>query len=446
MTTLRYTNDYGNGHSGFVDYGSGIAVITISGQPLEVTTVSNSPVQIQPAGVAGDAFGRLRTSEPFTLFDSSHRFSVNGNWSTSGAVSGDATHNAAQGLVDLAVTTTSGSLVYRETNKVFPYQPGKSLLVMATFVMAPGQTNLRQRVGYFGTNNGIYLQKLGTTTSIVKRSYVSGSVVNTVIAQSSWNEDKLDGTGKSGITLDTTKAQIFWADFEWLGVGTVRTGFVIDGQFIVCHTFDHANIIDSTYITTATLPLRYEIEALDTLGSAATLKEICATVISEGGYELRGQSRSITTPITGAYTFTTSGVNYPIAAIRLKTSPDRLDSVVIPNALSFMGQGQNGVFNWKVIAGGTVSGGTWTSADSGSSVNYNLSGASISGGTVIAQGFTSSTIQSKTTLEISTDSLFKYQLERNSFTNTPTEFAFVVAGIANGLTGFAALDWQEVTT
>ena len=95
-----------------------------------------------------DAFGRLRVSNPFTLFDSSHRFADNELWSTATATGGTATFNSAQGLVDLAVTAAYGSEVVRETTKVFSYQPGKSLLVLSTFVMSAAKTNLRQRVGY----------------------------------------------------------------------------------------------------------------------------------------------------------------------------------------------------------------------------------------------------------------------------------------------------------
>lgn len=421
-------------------------VQTCSGQPLEVTTASGDTVYVQPAGVAGDAFGRLRVSEPLTLFDSSHRFSVNGNWNTSSGTGGTATFNANQGLVDLAVTTSSGSKVYRETNKVFPYQPGKSLFVMTSFVMAPSQSNLRQRVGYFGTNNGVYFEQSGSTYSIVKRSSVTGSVVNTEIAQADWNTDKLNGSGPSGFTLDPTKSQIFWADFEWLGVGTVRTGFVIDGQYIVCHKFNHANNLNTTYITTASLPLRYEIEALNTLSAAATMKEICATVMSEGGYQVRGQSRTAGTLVTAPKTFTSSGVSYPVVSLRLKASPDRLDSVVIPNAISFIGQGNNALFNWEVIAGGTTSGGTWATTDSGSSVEYNISGTSFSGGTVLAQGYVAANTQGQNALEATTEDLFKYQLQRNSFTSTPTEITFVVKSKVDGDTGFGAIDWEEVLT
>lgn len=423
-----------------------IKVQTCSGQPLEVTSASGDTVYVQPGGTAGDAFGRQRVSEPLTLFDSSHRYSINGNWTTASGTGGTATYNTNQGLIDLAVTTTSGSYVYRETNKVFPYQPGKSLLVMTSFVMADDQTNLRQRVGFFGTDNGIYFEQSGSTYNIVKRSKVTGSVVNTPIAQASWNGDKLDGTGQSGITLDPTKAQIFWTDIEWLGVGSVRTGFVINGQFIVCHTFNHANTIDSTYITTAVLPLRYEIEALNTLSTTATMKEICGTVISEGGYDLRGQSRTAGTLVTSAYTFTSSGVSYPMVSLRLKASPNRLDSVVIPNAISFIGQGNNALFNWQVITNGTTSGGTWTTTDSGSSIEYNISGTSFSGGTVLAQGYVTANTQGQNALELSTADLFKYQLQRNSFTSTPFEITFVVKSKVDGDTGFAAIDWEEITT
>jgi hypothetical protein len=60
-----------------------------------------------------DAFGRLRVSNPFTLFDSSHRFDDNELWSTSTAVGGSVTFDANEGLVNLGVTTASGSEVIR---------------------------------------------------------------------------------------------------------------------------------------------------------------------------------------------------------------------------------------------------------------------------------------------------------------------------------------------
>ena len=423
-----------------------VKVQTCSGQPLEVTTASGQVVSFTTAGTpASDAFGRARVSEPLTLFDSSHRYSDNNLWATATGVSSDATFDADAGLVNLNVPTTSGAYVKRETKKVFSYQPGKSLLVISTFDMSPAKANLRQRVGYFNDDNGIYLQLEDSTLSFVERSLVTGSVTETVANQADWNIDKLDGKGPSGITLDITKAQILWMDIEWLGLGTVRLGFVIDGLFIHCHSFHHANRIASTYITTASLPLRYEIENLDTTASISTLKQVCSTVISEGGYELRGRQGAIGTPIGTPRDLTATGVAYPVVSLRLKSSPDRLDAIVIPTAASILGVGNNAFFAWTLQSNATTSGGTWTSAGADSSVEYNLSGVSSSGGRTLAKGYISSTTQSANAIDILKAALFQFQLERNSFTNTPEEFSLLVETKVAGDDVYASVDWEEIS-
>jgi hypothetical protein len=418
--------------------------VAVTGQPISVTTDPGTGTK--SAGV--DAFGRLRVSNPRTLFDSSHRYKDNNLWNTSTASGGTATFNANQGLVDLTVGTTSGAKVYRETTKVFSYQPGKSLLVMNTFVFNPAQNNLRQRVGYYGSANGIYLELDGVGGSVlafVERSSVSGAVAETKVVQSSWNVDKMDGTGPSGMTLDITKAQILWMDIEWLGLGTVRLGFVIDGKFILCHQFHHANLITSTYITTASLPLRYEIENTGATASNSTLKQICSTVLSEGGYEMGGLQQGIAIPITTPINLTTSGTYYPIISLRLKASPDRLDAIVIITALSIMGITNNANYSWRMVASGTTTGGTWASAGTDSGVEYNLTGTSFAGGRILAQGFISASNQAVTAVDILKEALFKFQLERDSFTSTAFEITLVTASSATNTNIYAAMDWEEIS-
>jgi hypothetical protein len=392
-----------------------------------------------------DAFGRLRVSNPFTLFDSSHRYADNGLWSTATATSGTSTFNSAQGLVDLAVTTASGSEVLRETVKVFSYQPGKSLLVLSTFAMSPAKTNLRQRIGYYSVDNGYYLEQNDATISFVERTSVSGSLVNTPVIQASWNVDKMDGSGPSGITLDLTKAQILFMDLEWLGVGTVRIGFVINGNFYVCHKFNHANIIATTYITTASLPLRYEITNTGATSGVSTLKQICSTVLSEGGYELNGSQFAINTPIGTSYTLTTKELYYPVLAIRLKNT--KLDSVTVLSALTLLADTTGEKYNWQLRTGSTnlVGGGTWITAGSDSTVDYNITGTSVSGGRVISSGFFSSTTNTGSSVSLFKDSMFRFQLERNTFTSTPFEMILSVTASQNNSKVFASLDWEEVT-
>lgn len=419
-----------------------VKVLNPDDQVLNVSFVS-TPRDTSPTTL--DAFGRLRVSNTLTLFDSSHRYRDNGLWNTNAANGGTATFNANAGLVDLTTTTASGSLIYRETRKVFSYQPGKSLLVMSTFVMSPAKTGLRQRVGYFGTNNGFYIELANSTLSFVERSSVTGSMTETRIAQADWNVDKMDGTGPSGITLDITKAQILWMDVEWLGLGTVRIGFVINGHFVTCHAFNHSNIIATTYITTASLPLRYEIENTGSTASSSTLKQVCSTVISEGGYELRGAQQAVEIPIASPRDLTASSTEYPIISIRLKTSPDRLDAIVILTALSIMGITNNANYLWKVIAGGTTTGGSWVSAGAESAIEYNLTATSISGGRPLAAGFTNGSNQGSTPVDILKEALFTTQLERNTFTSTAYELTLVAATDAPGADILASMDWEEIS-
>ena len=410
--------------------------------------VVNPALPVTFAGSSSlDSFGRIRTSSPITLFDSSHRYKDNSLWSTLTANGGAAVFNPSQGLVELNVTSTSGASALRETTKVFSYQPGKSLLILNTFVMSSSASNLTQRVGYFGIENGIFFQMEDSALSFVKRSKVTGSVEETVVPRSSWNGDRLDGFGPSGIVLDITKAQIQWMDIEWLGVGTVRTGFVINGQFILCHSFHHSNLINSTYITTGSLPVRYEIFNRGTTNGSKTLKQICSTVISEGGYELRGLQQAISIPINAPRTFAAANVYYPVISIKLKTTPNRLDAIVILTALSILGDGDNKNYNWRVIASGTTTGGNWLDAGDDSAVQYNINGTSFSGGRILASGYISSNNQSSPNVDILKEALFKFQLERNSFTSTPYELT-LVAGInrASGTTGLlVSMDWEEIS-
>jgi hypothetical protein len=392
-----------------------------------------------------DAFGRIRVASPLTLFDSSHRYRDNGLWNTKVDSGGTAVFSANEGLVNLNVDTTAGSQVLRETQKVFSYQPGKSLLVMNTFVMASAKTNLRQRVGYFGTDNGIYVQLNNSTLSFVERSLVTGVVTESVVNQASWNADPLDGNGPSGITLDITKAQILFMDIEWLGEGTVRIGFVIDGNFIVCHRFNHANLITSTYITTASLPLRYEITNTGVTASASTLKQVCSTVISEGGYELRGAQQAIGTPITTPRTFAAAGTYYPIVGFRLKST--RLDAIAILTAASILGLGNGKNYAWRVVQATAITGGAWVSAGADSSVEYNLTGTSTTGGRVLAQGYVNSSNQGSPSINILKEALFATQLERNTFTGVAFEIVVEMAIDATGgtLGAYASVDWEEIS-
>lgn len=333
-------------------------------------------------GFNGDLFGRLKVSEPFTLFDSTHRYSQNGDFDDivvgSASTVGIITY---QSTATLGIGTSVGDKVYRESKRVFSYQPGKSIQIFQTFVFNSPKQNLRQRAGYASTENGVFLEQNNFDVSIVKRTTAPAGIVTEVRAyQNEWNQDKLDGTGPSGYTLDLTKTQILFSEYEWLGAGSIRVGFAIDGKFIIAHQFNHANLIDGVYMTTASLPVRYEIENTGITTSSSTLKQICVSVQSNGGYE-----RVVAPLVVKGTTFKvgigTSSEYTPLVSIRIKSG--REDAVIIPSQLNaIVTSQQESAWEVVLIRNATLSGTSYTSSYS-PNVEFDVSASSLIGGEIV---------------------------------------------------------------
>ena len=329
------------------------------------------PFYVAINGTNTDAFGRLRVSQPYTLFDSQNRFAIDPQFDTATTGTGTTTYLPNEAAVKMEVTGAGVGSVVRQTYRSFPYQPGKGLLVLTTFVMdSSSSSNLTQRVGYFNTQNGVFFKRAGGVSSFVLRSYISGAASDArEVTQANWNGDKLNGSGPSGYTLDPSKAQILWMDFEWLGVGSVRCGFIINGEYIVCHTFQNANEITGVYMTTAILPVRYEISST-TAAVAASMKQICSSVVSEGGYEQYSYGHiARRTSILG-----TIGATFlPLVSIRLASG--RGGAVVLPSRVQVLPTtSQN--YEVALVKNGTLTGASWVTSSS-SSVQYDVSATAI---------------------------------------------------------------------
>lgn len=349
---------------------------------LSQLMANTSTLPISIGGTNTDAFGRLRVSQPYTLLDSQSRYSADNQFDTAVTGTGSSTFNTNQSSVSLAVTGGGVGSVVRQTYRVFPYQPGKGLLVLATFTMdSSTSVNLTQRVGYFNTDNGVFFQKLDGVNSFVLRTNTSGTPSDArAVTQANWNGDKLDGTGASGLTLDLDHPQILWMDFEWLGVGSVRCGFIINGEYIVCHTFNTANVYGTTvYMTTAILPVRYEITS--TAAVAATLTQICCSVVSEGGFEQTSVDH-VARRTTVFTNIDTTATFFPIVSIRLAAG--RTGAVVLPNRVQFLPlTSQN--YEIALLKNPTLTGATWAATvSSDANVEYDVAATAISAtGTIV---------------------------------------------------------------
>lgn len=449
------TVDGNVGISGNVNIGTMPSVnANITGGNVTANLDANASVAVNSfTGELVDAFGRLRVSNPVTLFDTQARYYDHRQFSSSLSGTGNVTYDANSSSYLCSVGTLSGASVLRETVRIFPYQPGKSLLVYQSFCFNTLKANLRQRVGYFDADNGIFFEADGTTLNIVIRSSSSGVIVEDRISQANWNTNSMSnsvGSNPSGIELDPALTQIWFCDIEWLGVGTVRVGFIINGQYVTCHTFHHANTPSTasannttTYMTTANLPLRLEITNTGVTASSSTMRQICASVISEGGFQLSGSGnpRAASHVIGSPIRLPNDQSFKPVMAIRLKST--MLDAVVIPINYTLVPVAQS-MFQYRIYKYAVTSGGSWVDSAADSAVQYNLAPTTLLSGDIVQQSFINSTNQSSgaPTQELFS---FTYQLEREPFTNTPYEYVIMMATTGTNQDVYASIEWQEFT-
>lgn len=365
--------------------------------PLPVTGGygSNNSLLVSLGGTNLDAFGRLRVSEPFTLADYSHIYGEEVELLTSSSGSGTKTLRANEASIRLSVGTGNGDYVVHQSRMHHHYMPGKSQLALMSFVFGTARANTVKRVGLFGEEDGVYFQQAGDgTLQFVKRTSISGSVVDeTPIPQSSWNIDECDGTGASGFNIDVTKTQLLFCDYQWLGVGRLRIGFVHDGEFIVAHEFEHSNHLATVYWRNPNLPIRCEIRNTGVAVGSAYMDQICSTVMSEGGYVESGVNFSN----YAEGVLLTKGAPATakcLVAIKLKNTYQSLPnrSIVRLTDMNLLSDGASVVYElWRLPAASTnITGGTWVSANSESVVQYNSTvGTSFNttGGELFASGF-----------------------------------------------------------
>ena len=271
----------------------------------------------------------------------------------------------------------SGDLVTRQSHLYHPYQPGTMTKIMQTIVLGDtGKAGVRRRWGYFDEENGVFWELDGTTLYVVTRSNTTGSVVDTRVAQADWNRDQLDGT--TDFDLDVTKTNLYWIDFQWLGVGIVRFGiYEADGTKTTCHVFQNPNNQEKAYMRQGTLPVRYECENTDTAVSSSELKSICTTVKVMGKIKRQFSSFGATcenptalgpsdgeTIIMGIRPCATFNglVNHAITSLR--------EIHVVSDEVS------SGLFNVRVRGLGFTSGGVWNSVSTNNftEANHGITG------------------------------------------------------------------------
>lgn len=275
-----------------------------------------------------DAFGRLRTSQAYTMFDYYPNASTGATnndediWVTTSTGTGSCTYNTDNYLA-LSCTAGTGSVTRQTKQKMF-YQAGKSRLMYLSTVM----NDTTRTTGNVTTNVGIFSNTAGAINQGIFFQYANNIMyacharddVTTSIVQNLWNIDTFDGTGPSGLTLTSTNFEkdiLIIIDQEWLGVGRVRMGFNIGGVNYYAHAFTFGDL-SVPYTTTPRLPLSYQI-VTDSTDITYTLRQICCSCLVEGEFSPVGRQIAISTPVAGV-DMAAIGTKYILLALRVNPS------------------------------------------------------------------------------------------------------------------------------
>lgn len=393
-----------------------------------------------------DSFGRLRVSNPVAEFASFNEYRINPfDWVTytTPATAASVSHSTTTKMVTLSTGgTASGTRAVLQTRSYMRYNPGKSLYTAQTFVMGSAPpANCEKRAGYYDDSNGFFLSYSSTGISLVRRSNVSGSVVDTPVSQSNWNIDKMNGTGPSRQTLNLAYGQIFAIDFQFLGMGRVRLGFDIDGVLYYVHEFIHANRNETQpYIATANLPLRFEIINTGTAGSSASMQALCGKVDSEGGTEDRGIQYSVAnvaTPIA-----TTTNLK-PIISIRPGPTFNGITNRgwILPQQIEMFVTG-NVDHYYEIIWNATLTGASWTVVNAQAMGEYDVSATAVSlgSGVVLDRGYLSAAGGSNRA--IGQNGVFSERPLVNSFDGTtPDTITLCMRTLSGSGNGYGAITW-----
>jgi hypothetical protein len=379
-----------------------------------------------------DAFQRSRVSNPVTLFESSMEVDRQSLlWNDVATGSGASTYNTNQASVSLNTVAISSSFT-RTSRQYMRYQPGKSLMVLASFVLGARATGVTRRVGYFDDNNGIYLEQTGDDIAWVVRTSTSGAPVNTRVVQASWNLDVFNGTGTSTLTLSEANANIAFIDLEWLGVGRVRVGFVVNGRIYYVHQFINLGVT-MVYMSRASLPVRYSVASSGAASGSSSLVQICSTVISEGGFVPRGMIRATG---NGTTTRTVAAGSYlPLVAIRLKSGYTRAAlypiSVQVGNNSGTMSHVQ------LLVRLTSLTGGAWTSVSE--AVEANITATATTGGYVVAESYTDKNV-TIASLEIQDATL----VNASDATGVADIIAVQAESFSGNIQVSASIQWREI--
>lgn len=168
-----------------------------------------------------------------------------------------------------------------------------------------------------GNKSGTFSYGAGTSGSAASfnETLAGVSSTDTFIPQSSWNGDKLDGTGPSGATLNPQYGNVYAINVQYLGYGAVVFQVEIAAHFVTVHTIRFPNTQTAVNITQPAFP--FSLVAASA-GSTTNKSVYCSSAAGfrTGAVPRYTGGRSVVYRDTSGFVGSTAATYYPLFSVR----------------------------------------------------------------------------------------------------------------------------------
>ena len=360
-------------------------------------------------------------------------------WESIIAGNASSNYDGYMGMIRMDVGTDAGDSVIRQTRRVIRYTPGRENEISMSLLFTTPEIGIRRRFGVYDDFNGAFFEDGGDGIYYcVIRHNTTGGIVEHRVSRNDWNQDKLDGTGPSGLTADPTKIQLMVIEYEWYGTGQVEFKFVIGNNAIPIHKFNHGNVIDHTWSNTPFVPIRAEITNVIGTPGPHSFYVGSTSILAEGTVGPLGVEYNASSPITGKTTPTSANTFIPVVNIRMQG--DKLNSCIIPLDFQAATLDNTGLF-YRIVLNPTLTGADWNPVGTGSFCDFDVLATAQTSGKILKTGYISANNQGITIPF--TDKVLN-QLGRTGGGTISDVISIEVATVNGNKDVFASLNWVEV--
>lgn len=353
--------------------------------PTAVLTIPSKSVSpIMPSDIAKRSARNTATQEALVAvredrFNIQFQYNVPyqdyENTEVRGATSGGGsiTHAGASAVVGMDGTVGNSYLTSRDAIRYFPGHEFYAEMTIrgVTSAAENDQGRILWGVGNPGRTGDGMFYTLEPALGIVYRN----NGVETPVPRSAWSNDKLDGTGPSGLNIETDKVSLWTVSGGWYGILPLVWGVFAQGYgYVVTHVYDPSNTLVDPHLGNPNLPALVECDRLSGTGDPFFLE----TSSIRGGVSgpvpktpVADRAVPLRTPSVVAVTANT---NTPLISIRNPTTFQSKPNT-IRTRIDYLSITVSGVKPASVAIHrlGAVTGGVWTSPTPNTSpieVNY----------------------------------------------------------------------------